>query len=154
MSELSTKPYLIRALHEWCTDSGYTPHISVAVDERCLVPPEHVKDGQIVLNIGSLATHKLELGNEYIEFQARFGGVARQISVPVYAVAAIFARETGNGMAFEVGEAEDLPEEGMPGQQGNDGPRLTPVTSQDEDPEPPPSSPGPGSKRPSLRIVK
>lgn len=148
MSELSTKPYLIRALHEWCTDSGYTPHLSVVVDERCLVPPEHVKDGQIVLNIGSLATHKLELGNEYIEFQARFGGVARQISVPVYAVAAIFARETGNGMAFEV-IVPDAAELEQPGSS-----TLSPVVSDDTDPEPPPATPGPGAKRPSLRVVK
>jgi len=103
MSETSTKPYLIRALHEWCTDNGYTPHIAVTVDERVVVPREHVKNGEIVLNVGRLATHKLELGNEYIEFQARFGGVARQISVPVDAVTAIYARETGHGMAFEAG---------------------------------------------------
>lgn len=105
MSEVSTKPYLIRALHEWCTDNGYTPHIAVTVDERVVVPREHVKNGEIVLNVGRLATHKLELGNEYIEFQARFGGVARQISVPVDAVTAIYARETGHGMAFEAGSS-------------------------------------------------
>ncbi|MDX3908015.1 MAG: ClpXP protease specificity-enhancing factor [Pigmentiphaga sp.] len=103
MSEISTKPYLIRALHEWCTDNGYTPHIAVTVDERVVVPREHVKNGEIVLNVGRLATHKLQLGNEFIEFQARFGGVARQISVPIDAVTAIYARETGHGMAFEVG---------------------------------------------------
>lgn len=103
MSEISTKPYLIRALHEWCTDNGYTPHLAVTVDERVVVPREHVKNGEIVLNVGRLATHKLQLGNEFIEFQARFGGVARQISVPVDAVTAIYARETGHGMAFEAG---------------------------------------------------
>ncbi|MPS25299.1 ClpXP protease specificity-enhancing factor [Pigmentiphaga sp.] len=103
MSEISTKPYLIRALHEWCTDNGYTPHIAVTVDERVVVPREHVTNGEIVLNVGRLATHKLQLGNEFIEFQARFGGVARQISVPMDAVTAIYARETGHGMAFEAG---------------------------------------------------
>jgi len=101
MSETSTKPYLIRALHEWCTDNGYTPFLTVTVDARTVVPREHIKDGEIVLNVGSLATYKLELGNEFVEFQARFGGVARQISVPIDAITAIYARETGQGMAFE-----------------------------------------------------
>lgn len=107
MKEVSTKPYLLRALYEWCTDNGYTPQIMVEVDSRAKVPPEHVRDGQIALNIGALATHGLVMGNEFIEFQARFGGVARQISVPVGAVQAIYARETGQGMAFEVEGAED-----------------------------------------------
>src|SRR5690606_38972641 len=102
MGETSTKPYLIRALHEWCTDNGYTPYITVVVDEHTVVPREHVREGAITLNIGALATHKLVMGNEFIEFQARFGGVSRQISVPVGAVRAIYARETGQGMAFEV----------------------------------------------------
>ena len=75
MQESSTKPYLIRALHEWCTDNGYTPHIVVTVDENTVVPPAHVRDGQITLNISTLATNRLILGNEYIEFQTRFGGV-------------------------------------------------------------------------------
>ena len=102
MSETSTKPYLIRALHEWCTDNGYTPYLAVAVNERTEVPREHVKAGEIVLNVGHLATGGLVLGNDYIEFQARFGGVARRISVPVEQVIAIYARENGQGMAFEV----------------------------------------------------
>ena len=102
MSEISTKPYLIRALHEWCTDNGYTPYLAVAVNERTEVPREHVKAGEIVLNVGHLATGGLVLGNDFIEFQARFGGVARRISVPVEQVIAIYARENGQGMAFEV----------------------------------------------------
>lgn len=102
MSETSTKPYLIRALHEWCTDNGFTPYLAVAVNERTEVPREHVKAGEIVLNVGHLATGGLTLGNDFIEFQARFGGVARRISVPVEQVIAIYARENGQGMAFEV----------------------------------------------------
>lgn len=101
-NETSTKPYLLRALHDWCTDNGYTPHIVVQVDENTVVPQAHIQDGQITLNIGLLATNQLMLGNDYIEFQARFNGVTEDIFVPVAAVAAIFARETGAGMGFEV----------------------------------------------------
>lgn len=102
MGETSTKPYLLRALHEWCTDNGYTPYITVQVDEHTRVPMAHVRDGQITLNVGTLATNKLVLGNEFIEFQARFSGVAENVWVPVAAVSAIYARETGAGMGFEV----------------------------------------------------
>lgn len=102
MPESSTKPYLLRALHDWCTDNGYTPHIVVQVDENTVVPPAHIQDDQITLNIGLLATNQLVLGNDYIEFQARFNGVTEDIFVPVNAVSAIFARETGAGMGFEV----------------------------------------------------
>ncbi|NYT22485.1 ClpXP protease specificity-enhancing factor [Alcaligenaceae bacterium] len=109
MQESSTKPYLIRALHEWCTDNGYTPHIVVTVDENTAVPPAHVHEGQITLNIGTLATNRLVLGNEYIEFQTRFGGVTEQIYVPVAAVSAIYARETGAGMGFEVAASRPYP---------------------------------------------
>jgi stringent starvation protein B len=109
MGETSTKPYLIRALHEWCTDNGYTPYIVVQVDEHTLVPVHHVQDGQITLNVGTLATSNLLMGNELIEFNARFGGITETVSVPVAAVSAIYARETGAGMGFEV-EAYDPPE--------------------------------------------
>lgn len=102
MPDSSTKPYLLRALHEWCTDNGYTPHIVVQVDENTVVPVAHIQDGQITLNIGLLATNQLVLGNDYIEFQARFSGVTEDVFVPVAAVSAIFARETGTGMGFEV----------------------------------------------------
>ncbi len=98
----STKPYLLRALWEWCCDNGFTPHIAVEVDERTRVPREYVRGGQIVLNLGPTATNKLQMGNELIEFQARFNGVARDLSVPVGRVTAIYARENGAGMAFEV----------------------------------------------------
>ena len=100
--EKSTKPYLIRAIYEWCTDNGYTPYVAVVVGERTVVPNEYVKDGQIVLNVSFDATSGLKMGNELIEFAARFGGVAREISVPIERVAAIYARENGHGMGFEV----------------------------------------------------
>lgn len=96
----STRPYLIRALYEWCTDNGYTPFLAVLVNENVRVPLEFVKDGEIVLNISFDATSALSLGNEFIEFKGRFGGVARDIVVPVERVLAIYARENGQGMAF------------------------------------------------------
>jgi stringent starvation protein B len=102
MSEVSTKPYLIRAIHEWCIDSGLTPYIAVLADDKVQVPREFVKNGEIVLNISPLATNRLSLGNEFIEFQARFGGVGRDVSVPVEKVIAVYARENGQGMAFDV----------------------------------------------------
>ncbi len=102
MKEIPTKPYVLRALFEWCVDNGYTPHLAVKVDSRTQVPPEYVKGGEITLNISPNAVHKLQMGNELIEFSARFGGVARQISVPVPNVYALYARETGHGMTFDV----------------------------------------------------
>jgi stringent starvation protein B len=96
----STRPYLIRALHEWCSDNGYSPYVAVQVDETVRVPMEFVKNGEIVLNVGFDATSGLQLGNEFIEFKARFGGVARDIVVPISHVVAIYARENGQGMAF------------------------------------------------------
>ena len=96
----STRPYLIRALYEWCTDNGFTPYIAVAVDDSVQVPREHVKDGEIVLNVSFDATSSLKLGNEFIEFKARFAGTPRDIMVPLSQVMAIFARENGQCMAF------------------------------------------------------
>ena len=96
----STRPYLIRALYEWCTDNGFTPYVAVAVDDSVQVPREFVNNNEIVLNIGFDATTSLTLGNEFIEFKARFGGVAREILVPISHVMAIYARENGQGMAF------------------------------------------------------
>jgi len=112
MAETSTKPYLIRAIHEWCTDNGFTPYLAVSVDERTVVPREHVRNGEIVLNVSMLATHRLALGNELIEFQARFGGVPRELSIPVENVSAIYARENGQGMAFEVARPSESGEAG------------------------------------------
>jgi stringent starvation protein B len=96
----STRPYLIRALYEWCTDNGFTPYVAVAADDSVQVPREYVKDGEIVLNISFDATSSLKLGNEFIEFKAPFAGTPREIMVPVGQVLAIFARENGQGMAF------------------------------------------------------
>jgi stringent starvation protein B len=101
----STRPYLIRALHDWCTDNGFTPYIAVHVDANVQVPKEYVKNNEIVLNVGFEATSGLKLGNDVIEFKARFGGQAREIVVPVDHVVAIYARENGQGMAFPVPSA-------------------------------------------------
>ena len=98
----STRPYLIRALHDWCTDNGFTPYLAVYVDAGVQVPMEYVKNNEIVLNVGFEATTALKLGNELIEFKARFGGSSRDIAVPVDHVIAIYARENGQGMAFPV----------------------------------------------------
>jgi len=136
----STKPYLLRAIWEWCCDNGFTPHIAVAVDGRTMVPREFVKDGQIVLNLGPSATNKLQIGNELIEFQARFGGVARELSVPVEQVAAIYARENGAGMAFDLDDnAMSEEAELVPG-------------DQEEMPDPEP--PRPEGGRPKLQRIK
>ncbi|MES2015359.1 MAG: ClpXP protease specificity-enhancing factor [Pseudomonadota bacterium] len=103
MSDISTKPYMLRAIYEWCTDSGYTPYLAVKVDGSTTVPMEYVKKGEIVLNISFGATSGLKMDNDAIHFHARFGGVSREIYVPVHNVLAIYANENGQGMAFEVG---------------------------------------------------
>ena len=104
MSDISTKPYMLRAIYEWCTDSGFTPYLAVKVDAATTVPMEYVKKGEIVLNISYGATSGLKMDNEAIQFRARFGGVSREIYVPVHNVLAIYANENGQGMAFEVAE--------------------------------------------------
>ena len=96
----STRPYLIRAIYEWCTDNGFTPYLAVRVDKTVQVPREYVNDGEIVLNVSYDATSSLKLGNDFIEFKARFAGTARDINVPIGRVVAIYARESGQGMAF------------------------------------------------------
>jgi stringent starvation protein B len=96
----STRPYLLRALHDWCTDNGFTPYLAVFVGPGVQVPMEYVKNNEIVLNIGFEATSGLLLGNDFVEFKARFGGMAREIKVPIDHVVAIYARENGQGMAF------------------------------------------------------
>jgi len=96
----STRPYLIRALYDWCTDNGFTPYVAVSVDDTVQVPREYVKNNEIVLNISFDATSSLKLGNDFIEFKARFAGSAREIMVPISHVIAIYARENGQGMAF------------------------------------------------------
>ncbi len=117
LESTSTRPYLIRALYDWCTDNGLTPYVAVHVDDTVQVPREYVKNGEIVLNISFDATSSLKLGNEFIEFKARFAGSAREILVPVNRVIAIYARENGQGMAFPV------PVPGVPA------PKPSPLTS-------------------------
>lgn len=135
----STKPYLLRAIWEWCCDNGFTPYISVQVDARTRVPREFVRDGQIVLNIGPDASNKLHIGNDFIEFQARFGGVARQLSVPVEQVSAIYSRENGAGMAFEIEPAQMLADDDVQD--------AGVAEANEEEPPPPPSRPEGGPPR-------
>ncbi|NBW01230.1 MAG: ClpXP protease specificity-enhancing factor [Betaproteobacteria bacterium] len=96
----STKPYLIRAIHEWCSDNGFTPYLAVSVNAQVQVPREHVRNGEIVLNVSALATDKLMIANDVISFQARFSGRAHEIMVPIENVVAIYAKETGKAMAW------------------------------------------------------
>jgi stringent starvation protein B len=159
----STRPYLIRALHDWCTDNGFTPYIAVFVDATVRVPMEYVKDAEIVLNVGFEATTGLNIGNEAIEFKARFGGVSREIWVPVDHVIAIYARENGQGMAFPtpanaMGPTRGSADESTPSVLR--GPRLASSDSRAIQPgegsssdEDDPTEP-PGGARPSLKRVK
>jgi stringent starvation protein B len=136
---VSTKPYFVRAIFEWCVDQGLTPYISVAVGPATRVPREFVRDGQIVLNIGPDATNQLLLGNEEITFQARFNGVAFPVVVPIDAVAAVFAKENGQGMSFEIGAAMPSATLSSSDDSATDNPE-----------EPPPAAPG----RPHLTRIK
>ncbi|SAL55806.1 ClpXP protease specificity-enhancing factor [Caballeronia sordidicola] len=168
MQEISTKPYLLRALYEWCTDNGFTPHIAVRVDNGTRVPRQFVRNDEIVLNISFEATSQLQMGNEWIEFSARFSGKSHKIEVQVANVLAIYARENGQGMAFPVdpaaiGAAPDV--------SGSDGPRSSelgpdesgaerierrePVASTRDDDELPPDDDGSKSTgRAHLKVVK
>lgn len=160
----STRPYLIRALYEWCTDNGLTPYVAVRVDDTVRVPREYVKDGEIVLNISMDATSALKLGNDYIEFKARFAGVARDIMIPVGKVMAIYARESGQGMAFPLEEEAALPAsdpDAAAGTAGDEtagagpGPALSRVETGRNEAEEPPEPPKPGGgPRPALKRVK
>lgn len=169
-----TRPYLIRALYEWCTDNGFTPYVVVRVNDSVQVPREYVSDGEIVLNVSYDATSALQLGNDFIEFKARFGGKPRDILIPVRRVIAIYARENGQGMAFpleddvsikaaataptvegavaaSVEDAEAGVERGPVQLQSIDG--SAGAGAQDDDaPRPPP--PMGGGARPSLKRVK
>ena len=102
MPDISTKPYLLRAIYEWCTDSGFTPYLAVKVDAATTVPMEYVRKGEIILNISYGATSSLKMDNDAVHFRARFAGVSREIYVPVQNVLAIYANENGQGMAFDV----------------------------------------------------
>ena len=168
----STRPYLIRALYEWCTDNGFTPYAAVAVDESVQVPREYVKDGEIVLNLSFDATSSLKLGNDFIEFKARFAGTARDIMVPVSRVIALYARENGQGMVFPLGSPNHFQQESsaaisLDSASEVDGtpelpPKVVQLTSVAQDyhpdgsgeaPEPPPRPPA-GGPRPTLKRVK
>jgi stringent starvation protein B len=152
----ATRPYLLRALHEWCTDNGYTPYVVVVVDETVQVPLEFVKNGEIVLNVSYDATSGMTLGNDYIEFKARFGGVPREIIVPVSRVMAIYARENGQGMSFPMAQTpSNQVSPVLPLSESR--PLLSAVetstvnkNSDDEPPTNPPSSSG----RPTLTRIK
>ena len=176
LESTSTRPYLIRALYDWCTDNGFTPYVAVLVDDSVQVPREYVKNGEIVLNISFDATSSLKLGNDFIEFRARFAGTAREIMVPVGRVIAIYARENGQGMAFPVPvdkpAGDDAPKElpkaapalssvpdsSRPADTEPKVVQLVPTDSgagsndggEPEPPRPPPS----GGARPSLKRVK
>lgn len=166
MSEISTKPYLLRALYEWCTDNGFTPYIVVSVDARTRVPMEFVKNGEIVLNISFDATGNLKMDNEMITFKARFGGIARELQIPVENVTAIYARENGQGMAFEATRnQEGSPQSGdmlLSAESSGKSPALVSVPSGDQAPESEPTPdtdgdtpepPRPGG-RPRLTRIK
>lgn len=135
MNDTSTKPYLIRAIYEWCNDRGLTPYLAVQVGDATRVPLEHAKNGEIVLNISHTATRNLVLGNDNILFSARFNGVSREIMVPVASVLGIFARETGHGLYF-----------------GADGSEAVPSLTEQAEPNEPSDSPPRG--KPDLKIVK
>ena len=161
----TTRPYLLRALHDWCTDNGFTPYVAVHVAADVQVPMEYVKNNEIVLNLSFEATSDLKLGNQFIEFKARFGGVTRQIVVPVGHVVAIYARENGQGMAFpmptespaagapEAGSAEPQPVRGLrlatsePDAQAKPDPDADTSTDGPPDPGQPPAGGRPALKR-------
>ena len=141
MKETSTTPYLIRAIFEWCCDNGLTPYIAVRVDETTKVPMEYVKNGEIVLNVSPDATRNLKIGNDVLQFSARFAGVSREISVPISSVGGIFAKETGQGLSFQTSAS-------LPAQV---------VATNKNDTVPPNDDPPGGSPsggRPRLQVIK
>lgn len=140
---VSTKPYLIRAIHEWCSDQGYTPYLVVAVRSKMQVPMEYVKNGEIVLNVSYNACRNLTLGNDFVTFSARFNGVSREIAIPVGAVVSIFAKENGEGMGFEYEISPEL-----------DTHAISEETPIGITPQPEPEPPKPGGGRSHLRVVK
>lgn len=148
MTDPTTKPYLVRAIYEWCSDSGYTPYISVKVDGSTRVPLEFVKDGEIVLNISRDATRNITLGLDLVQFSARFNGVSREINVPIGAVSAIFAKENGQGLFFPTESEADKRE---PATEAPESPSAS-----DAGDEPGPDTPTnpPRPSRPRLKVVK
>ncbi|MBL0142758.1 MAG: ClpXP protease specificity-enhancing factor [Betaproteobacteria bacterium] len=128
MPEVSTKPYFIRAIYEWCSDCGFTPYLSVKVDDRTRVPVEYVKNGEIVLNVSLNATRNLTINNELVQFSARFSGVSREVTVPVDRVQGIFARENGQGAFFTVEVPAAAPESSAAAAGSNSAPPTPPAT--------------------------
>ena len=148
MISKSTKPYVVRAIWEWCADNGYTAYLAVQVDENTRVPAEFVKNGEIILNISADATHKLTIGNDLVQFAARFGGVSRECSIPMTAVRGVFARENGEGIFFQNQSASAQAVEQSEREASANTPPKTPPT-------PGTPSPGNGNGRKShLQIVK
>jgi len=140
----STRPYLIRALYDWCSENGFTPYVAVKVDASVQVPREYVQGGEIVLNVSMDATSSLKLGNDFIEFKARFGGKPRDIMVPIHRVMAIYARENGQGMAFPITE-DGAPVTTLSAVNLNEA-----QSTSDDEPTPPSTSP----PRPALKRIK
>jgi stringent starvation protein B len=140
VKEASTTPYLIRAIFEWCCDNGLTPYIAVKVDQTTKVPMEYVKNGEIVLNVSPDATRNLKIGNDLLQFSARFAGVSREISVPINTIGGIFAKETGQGLSFQTSPA-------LPAQVA--APMKTKVVPPNDDHPAPPSG-----GRPRLQVIK
>lgn len=141
-SRPSRRPYLLRAMHQWMTDSGFTPHVIVNAEvAEAQLPRAYARDGRIVLNVSYAATQRLDIGNDWVEFDARFAGVVQHVRFPITAVLGVYARETGEGMVFP--EQDGGPESPPPGPgSGPDGPSGSA-----------PEEPGP-SKRPQLKVVK
>ncbi|HQR02649.1 MAG: ClpXP protease specificity-enhancing factor [Proteobacteria bacterium] len=148
----STRPYLIRAIYEWCVDQGFTPYLQATPDAASRVPQQFVREGVIVFNVSPTATHQLQIGNEEVTFQARFNGVAFPVLLPVSSVTAIYARENGQGMAFEQdtsGSSGPLAD-GEQEMDADAGTASHAIENPDSDPEPPDNKPG----RPRLTRIK
>ncbi|MBI3283747.1 MAG: ClpXP protease specificity-enhancing factor [Burkholderiales bacterium] len=161
MSEISTKPYFMRAIYEWCTDNGYTPYMAVKVNHAVRVPMEFVRNGEIVLNVSFGATSGLKMDNDAVAFKARFGGISREIYVPVANVLAVYASENAQGMAFEVNltEEEPVPTQAVAEEGGKPALGLAAVSSKSEASGELPVAVGVNksekkSERPSLKIIK
>lgn len=155
VKDVSTRPYLLRALHEWCADSGLTPYIVVRVDDSVQVPREYVTDGEIVLNVSDEATSALQISNEFVVFKARFGGKPRDIAVPIGRVSAIYARENGQGMAFPVEDGPAATEQAPGVASHAAGLQSVKDTKAPAKPQGDPSKPtDPHGRRPTLTRIK
>jgi len=163
MQEISTKPYFMRAIYEWCTDNGFTPYMAVKVNHAARVPMEFVRNGEIVLNISFGATSGLKMDNDAVAFKARFGGVSREIYVPVENVLAVYASENGQGMAFEVDLSEASEESEEPAAEveeiskpvlGLASVKSAPAPVENQLSEEEPKKPEKKSEKPSLKIIK